>query len=63
MKSYEVLAPVLVFGLHGENGTRDYALKQGDVVELPEEHVAVRAMLARKQIREVEAARPPKSKK
>ncbi len=63
MKAYEVLAPVLVFGLHGENGTRDYTMKRGDVVELPEEHVAVRAMLARKQIRELEAARPPKSKK
>lgn len=63
MRSYEVLAPVLVFGLHGENGTRDYTMKRGDVVELPEEHVAVRAMLARKQIREVEAARSHKSKK
>ena len=47
MKAYEVLAPVLVFGLHGGNGTQDYTLKRGDIVELPEEHVAVRAMLAR----------------
>ena len=63
MKSYEVLAPVLVFCLQGENGTQDYMLKRGDIVELPEEHVAVRAMLARKQIRMAEAAKPTKSKK
>ncbi|WP_300726240.1 hypothetical protein [uncultured Rikenella sp.] len=63
MKAYEVLAPVLVFGLHGGNGTQDYTLKRGDIVELPEEHVAVRAMLARKQIRAAEAAKPTKSKK
>lgn len=63
MKQYEVLAPILVFGIHGAGGTQDYTLKQGEVVELPEEHVAVRAMLARGQIREVTTAKPPKTKK
>lgn len=63
MKQYEVLAPFLVFGIPGENGTKDYALKLGDVAELPEEHVAVRAMLARGQIREAGAVKPTKAKK
>lgn len=63
MKQYEVLAPFLVFGIHGENGTSDYALRQGDQVELPEDNVAVRAMMSRGQIREVGAPRPSKSKK
>lgn len=63
MKQYEVLASFLAFGIHGENGTKDYALKKGDIVELPEEHVAVRAMLARGQVRESGAVKPTKSKK
>lgn len=30
-----------------------YALKKGDTVELPENDIAVRAMVARRQIKEV----------
>lgn len=48
---YEVLNPYLTFGI--KNPRKDYFLKRGDVVELPDTNVAVRAMLARGQIREV----------
>ena len=51
MMKYEVLNPFLAFGLN--NPRKDYTLKRGDVVELPETNVAVRAMLARGQIKEV----------
>lgn len=50
MKQYEVLNPFLAFRIN-EN-QKDYALKRGDVVELPEANPAVRAMVVRRQIRE-----------
>lgn len=58
---YEVLSPYLAFGTH--NPRKDYTLKRGDVVELPETEVATRAMLARGQIREAAAAQPETAQK
>ena len=54
MKKYEVVAPIVVFPLKGENGEKkEHILKKGDVVDLPETDIAVRALLARNQIKEV----------
>jgi len=55
MKKYQVLSPYIVFGIKEENGDKkEYALKKGDTVDLPESDITVRALLARKQIKEVE---------
>lgn len=54
MKKYEVINPYLVFSVKdGEKGRKDYALKKGEIVELPETDITVRALLARHQIKEV----------
>lgn len=56
MKHYKVQNPYLVFSVKSGKERKEYMLKQGDVVELPEDDIAVRAMLARGQIEEVSAA-------
>lgn len=61
MKKYEVLNPFLAFRI-GES-QKDYTLKQGDTVELPETNAAVRAMLARGQIKEAPTPEPTGTKK
>ena len=59
MKTYEVINPYIVCSIRDGKTRRDYALRRGERVELPEEDVAVRAMVARRQIREVaEPAEP-----
>ena len=51
MKKYKVLTPLVVFAIKEENGQKkDYTLKKGDTVDLPENDIAVLALLARKQI-------------
>lgn len=53
MKKYEIINPFLVFSVKDGTTRKEYALKQGETVELPETDITVRALLARKQIREV----------
>lgn len=53
MKTYEVINPYIVCSIRDGKTRREYALRRGERVELPEEDVAVRAMVARRQIREV----------
>lgn len=55
MKNYKVLNPYLVFSVKSGKERKEYTLKQGDTVELPENDIAVRAMLARGQIKAVSA--------
>jgi hypothetical protein len=63
MKKYEVLAPYVVFAVKTEDGQKkEYALKKGDTVDLPEDAIAVRALLARKQIKPVEQSVKTKGK-
>lgn len=62
MKKYEVLAPFVTFSVKDEQGKpKEYALKRGDSVELPEADISVRAMVIRRQIKE--ATTEPKTKK
>lgn len=64
MKQYEVISPVLSFAIKdGENEKKEHLLKKGDTVELPESNIAVKAMLARRQIRPVKTAKQPKETK
>lgn len=66
MKRYEIINPYVVFSIpDGKNGRKEYALKKGDTVELPENDITVRALLARHQIREVteQAAETASAKK
>lgn len=61
MKHYEVISICLVFGINdGSNGKKEYIVRAGDMVELPETNVATIAMLSRGQIREVPAAKQSK---
>lgn len=54
MKTYEVVNPFLVFSIQdGENSRKEYTQKKGDRIELPENNITVRALLARRQIKEV----------
>ena len=54
MKTYEVTNPYIVCSIpNGENGRKEVTLQQGDTVELPENDITVRALLARQQIKEV----------
>lgn len=53
MKKYEIVSPYVVFSVKAGAGRKEYALKKGDTVELPENDIAVRAMVARRQIKEV----------
>lgn len=55
MKNYEVINPCVVFSVKDGADRKDYTLKKGDTVELPESNITVRALLARKQIKEVAA--------
>jgi hypothetical protein len=55
MKKYEILAPCLVFTIKENDGQKkEYILKKGDTVDLPENENSVRALLFRKQIKETE---------
>ena len=51
MKKYEVVSPYVVFSVKADAGRKEYALKKGDTVELPENDIAVRARVARRQIK------------
>ena len=48
MKKYEVVSPYVVFSVKDGAARKEYALKKGDTVELPENDIAVRAMVARR---------------
>lgn len=62
MKKYEILNSYLVFRVN-ETKT-DYALQKGDIVELPETNIAVRALLAGGKIKELPGIpAAPKNKK
>jgi hypothetical protein len=61
MKQYEVLAPVVVFSIKDDKQTKEYTLKKGDKVDLPETDNVVKTLSARKQIGEVkETLKSPK---
>ena len=64
-EKYEVVSPYVVFSVKAGAGRKEYALKKDDAVELPENDIAVRAMVARRQIKEVAATtvEPADSKK
>ncbi|MDL2289956.1 hypothetical protein LJB95_00945 [Paludibacteraceae bacterium OttesenSCG-928-F17] len=53
MKKYIVISPFAVFAIVEGNSEKEYSLKKGDIVELPETHIAVRALVLRKQLKEV----------
>lgn len=63
MKNYEVVNPYIVFSVKDGVKRKDYALKKGDTVELPENDITVRALLARQQIKEAAPAAPADGKK
>jgi hypothetical protein len=50
MKKYTILAPYVIFTTNSGGQKKEYSLKKGDTAELPENDMAVRAMLARRQI-------------
>jgi hypothetical protein len=52
MKKYTTLAPYIIFTINNGGQKKEYSLKKGDTVELPEDDIAVRALLVRKQIEE-----------
>jgi hypothetical protein len=54
MKKYKVTANQVVFGI----GQTDYVGKEGDLLELPEDHITVQALLERKRIEEFEEGAP-----
>jgi hypothetical protein len=55
MKQYEVLSLYVVFAIKGDDRQKkEYTLKKGDTVDLPENDISVRALLARRQIKEIE---------
>ncbi|GHT46126.1 hypothetical protein AGMMS49965_23490 [Bacteroidia bacterium] len=54
MKKYQVLAPILVFSVKTGGIKKEYNLIHGNTVDLPETDIAVRALLARNQIKEFE---------
>jgi hypothetical protein len=58
MKTYKTIKPYIVFSVNIDGKKKEYILKQGDVVELPEEENTVRALLARRLIEPVEPAAP-----
>lgn len=61
MKRYEVITTALVFGINdGSNGKKEYILKQGDIVELPETNITVTALTSRGQIREAPSIKDSK---
>ena len=39
MKKYEVVSPYVVFSVKAGAGRKEYALKKGDAVELPENDI------------------------
>jgi hypothetical protein len=55
MKTYTILTPYVIFNINTGGQKKEYALKKGDTVELPENDIAVRALLARRQIIETAA--------
>lgn len=62
MKHYEVINSYIVFSVKNGKDRKEYSLKKSDKVELPETDIAVRAMLARGQIKEVTATGPESTK-
>jgi hypothetical protein len=50
MKTYKTLSPYVVFTINSGGQKKEYALKKGDMVELPEDNIVVVALLARRQI-------------
>lgn len=63
MKNYEVVNPYIVFSVKDGEKRKDYALKKGKTMELPENDITVRALLARRQIKEAAPAAPAGGKK
>lgn len=63
MKRYKVVAPVLVFAIKEGTGKKEQTLLKGDVAELPEDDINVRAMLSRKQIVEAGEEKATKAAK
>ena len=54
MKKYEVLSTCIIFSTKGDDGeTKEYVLKKGETADLPENNIAIQALLARKQIKEI----------
>jgi hypothetical protein len=62
MKKYTTLAPYVIFIVNNGGQKKEYSLKKGDTVELPEDDIAVRALLARRQIEETTAPVAEKTK-
>lgn len=56
MKQYEVMNPYIVFSVKDGEKRTQYALKKGETAKLPENDITVRALLARRQIKEAETA-------
>ena len=54
MKKYKVLSSNAVFRIAG----KEYITKEGDVIELPEEHVTTRALLERGRLEEYQEVAP-----
>ncbi len=61
-KKYKVLAPYVVFRIGQGTVCKEYSLKKGDICELPEDNISVRVMVARKQLAEMAAETPKKTK-
>lgn len=59
MITYEVTNPYIVFSVKDGTKRREHVLKQGETVELPENDITVRALLARHQIKEVAVSPAP----
>ena len=63
MKQYKVTRPTVVFSVrHSAFGDKpkEFTCKEGDVIELPEDHVTTRALLERKRIVEVQVDKQKK---
>lgn len=54
MKTYKVRAACVVFGIKTDEGRKEYGLKRGEEVELPEDDLSVRVMVRQGQLVEVE---------
>ncbi|MDR3133263.1 MAG: hypothetical protein LBU42_04485 [Prevotellaceae bacterium] len=54
MKTYKTIKPCVIFSINIGGEKKEYILKQGDVVELPEEENVVRTLLARRLIEPAE---------
>jgi hypothetical protein len=59
MKTYHARAPYIVFTINTGAQKKEYILKQGSTVELPEDEHVVRAMVARHLIEPVSDEQVP----